>query len=128
MLVVTCPVCGVQSEEGDFHYGGQAHIRRPATTDADNVSDAEQRDYLFMRHNPRGLHFERWRCDRGCGKWFHAARDTMSLEFKAFYGISELPPLELMKAASGPWAAFFKDQIAALEGKPAGGSGAGGKR
>lgn len=128
MLVITCPVCGVQGEEGDFHYGGQAHIRRPATTDADNVSDAEQRDYLFVRHNPRGLHFERWRCDRGCGKWFHAARNTMSLEFKVCYGITELPPLEAMKAASGPWAEFFKDKITALEGKPAGRSGARRKR
>ena len=40
--------------------------------------DEEQRDYLFIRHNPKGLHFERWRCDRGCGKWFHAARDTVT--------------------------------------------------
>jgi sarcosine oxidase subunit delta len=123
MLVVTCPVCGVEGEEGDFHYGGQAHIRRPATTESDDISDAEQRDYLFIRHNPRGLHFERWRCDRGCGKWFHAARDTLSLDFKAYYGITELPPLELMKAASGPWATFFRDKIAALESKPAGKAG-----
>ncbi len=119
MLVITCPVCGVEGEEGDFHYGGQAHIRRPATSDPDNISDAEQRDYLFMRHNPKGLHFERWRCDRGCGKWFHAARDTMSLDFKACYGITELPPVDLMKAATGTWAAFFKDKITALEAKPA---------
>ena len=119
MIVITCPVCGVEGEEGDFHYGGQAHIRRPATSDPENISDAEQRDYLFMRLNPRGLHFERWRCDRGCGKWFHAARDTMSLDFKAYYGIAELPPVALMKAAEGPWAGFFKDKIAALEGKAA---------
>ena len=58
-----------------------------------------QRDYLFIRHNPKGLHFERWRCDRGCGKWFHAARDTVTMEFKAFYGIAELPPPELMAEA-----------------------------
>lgn len=120
MLVINCPVCGVEGEEGDFHYGGQAHIRRPATTDPDNISDAEQRDYLFWRHNPMGLHFERWRCDRGCGKWFHAARDTMSLEFKAYYPITELPPLELMKAATGPWADFFKEKIEAAEAKPGG--------
>ena len=55
-----------------------------------------------------GLHFERWRCDRGCGKWFHAARDTMTMEFKAFYGITELPPKALMKQAKGPWAEYFK--------------------
>jgi sarcosine oxidase subunit delta len=107
MLEIKCPVCGVVGEEGDFHAGGQAHIKRPATHDPHKVSDEEQRDYLFMRHNPKGLHFERWRCDRGCGKWFHAARDTVSLEFKAYYGIQKMPPMELMKQATGYWAEFF---------------------
>ena len=67
----------------------------PATTNPEGISDEAHRDYLFIRHNPKGLHFERWRCDRGCGKWFHAARDTVTMEFKAFYGITELPPVEL---------------------------------
>lgn len=112
MLIVHCHVCGAEGDETDFHYGGQAHITRPATRDPAHVSDAEQRDYLFMRHNPKGLHFERWRCDRGCGKWFHAARDTVTMEFKATYGIRELPPRALMEAATGEWAVFFKDKLA----------------
>ena len=70
----------------------------------------QQRDYLFIRHNPKGLHFERWRCDRGCGKWFHAARDTVTMEFKAFYGITELPPRELMEQAKGPMGRLFQGQ------------------
>ena len=111
MLTIKCPVCGVEGDETDFHYGHQAHIARPATIDPDNISDEQQCDYLFMRHNPKGLHFERWRCDRGCGKWFHAARDTMTMEFKATYGISELPPEELMRAATGEWAEFFRSRI-----------------
>jgi sarcosine oxidase, subunit delta len=111
MLTITCPVCGVEGEETDFHYGHQAHIARPATSDPDSIPDAAQADYLFLRHNPRGLHFERWRCDRGCGKWFHAARDTMTMEFKGFYGITELPPEPLMRAASGAWAAFFAPHL-----------------
>lgn len=117
MLTITCPVCGVEGEEGDFHYGGQAHIRRPATHDPAHVSDTEQRDYLFNRHNPKGLHFERWRCDRGCGKWFHAARDTVSLEFRATYGITELPPAELMREAKGFWAEYFRERLSAGETK-----------
>ena len=32
------------------------------------------------------------------------------MEFKASYGISELPPRELMEAATGEWAHFFKEQ------------------
>jgi sarcosine oxidase, subunit delta len=108
MLIVTCPVCKASGDETDFHYGGQAHVARPATSDPANITDQQQRDYLFIRHNPKGLHFERWRCDRGCGKWFHAARDTVTMEFKAFYGITELPPEDLQKAAKGPWADYFK--------------------
>jgi len=112
MLIIQCPVCGAEGDETDFHCGGQAHIARPATSDPDNIADGEQRDYLFMRFNPKGLHFERWRCDRGCGKWFHAARDTVSLEFKAYYGITDLPPADVMKQATGQWADFFKQATA----------------
>ena len=92
MLSITCPVCGVEGDETDFHYGGEAHIVRPATMDPEKVSDDAQRDYLYIRKNPRGLHHERWLCERGCGKWFHAARDTVTLEFKAYYGILDPAP------------------------------------
>ncbi len=108
MLLVTCPVCNATGDETDFHFGGQAHVARPATTDPTNITDQQQRDYLFIRHNPKGLHFERLRCDRGCGKWFHAARDTVTLEFKAFYGITELPSADVIAGAKGPWADYFK--------------------
>jgi hypothetical protein len=35
------------------------------------------------------------------------------MEFKAFYGITELPPRELMEAATGEWATYFKDKLKA---------------
>ena len=113
MLVVQCPICGVEGEETDFHCGGQAHIKRPATENPENIADQDHADYLFHRFNPRGLHFERWRCDRGCGKWFHAARDTQTMDFKGYYGITDLPPENLMKQATGHWAAFFKKAVKA---------------
>jgi sarcosine oxidase subunit delta len=112
MLLIRCHVCGAEGDETDFHYGGEAHVRRPATYDPADISDETQRDYLFLRRNPKGLHFERWRCDRGCGKWFNAARDTVTMVFEATYGIAELPPRELMAKASGEWAGFFKDKLA----------------
>jgi sarcosine oxidase, subunit delta len=96
MLVVTCPVCGASGDETDFHWGGQAHIARPATSDPAGISDRQQRDYLFVRHNPKGLHFERIR-------W-----DTMTMEFKAFYGVTQLPPEDVQKQAKGPWAEYFR--------------------
>ena len=54
MLLIKCPVCGVEGDETDFHYGGEAHVRRPASDHPDRVSDGEQRVYLFMRKNPSG--------------------------------------------------------------------------
>jgi len=108
MLIVTCPVCGAEGDETDFHFGGQAHIARPATSNPEGISDVQQRDYLFTRINAKGLHFERVRCDRGCGKWFNAARDTMTMDFKAFYGATELPPPDVMKQAKGGWAEYFE--------------------
>ena len=61
--------------------------------------------YLFGRINPKGLHFERARCDRpAAAEWFHIARDTMSMEIKApIYGITELPPPEIMALAGQGW-------------------------
>lgn len=81
MLRLTCPVCGVTGEETEFHAGGEAHLKRfgPGSTDEDF------RDYLFQRQNPRGVHFERWRHQYGCGKWFHAARCTQTLEVFGTY-------------------------------------------
>ena len=90
--------------------------RRPAIPD--HVSDDAQRDYLFMRKNPKGLHFERWRCDRGCGKWFHAARDTVTLEFKAFYGITELPPRDLWSRRPASGRFFSASQVHVMTGCP----------
>ena len=110
MLTLTCPVCGAHGDETDFHAGGEAHLRRPASHHPADVTDEAQRDYLFLRRNPKGLHFERWRCDRGCGKWFHAARDTVTMEFKAFYSVTGLPPDDVMALATGEWAACFKQR------------------
>jgi sarcosine oxidase, subunit delta len=111
MLLIKCHVCGVEVRRGiSTPVARPMSAARPAMIPATS-DDAEQRDYLFMRHNPKGLHFERWRCDRGCGKWFHAARDTVTMEFKATYGITELPPRDLMRQATGEWAAFFADRL-----------------
>lgn len=108
MLVITCPVCGVEGEEADFHCGGEGHIARPATENPNDITDDAQRDYMFMRKNPKGVHFERWRCDRGCGKWFHACRDTVSMEILGYYGITQKPPANLIKKADPLWSAHFE--------------------
>ena len=97
MLILTCPVCGVTAEETEFHGGGEAHLKRHGPGSA----DAQFEEYLFMRENPRGVHFERWRHVYGCGKWFHAARCTTTLEVFGTYPAQTLePPAELCKTIS----------------------------
>ena len=90
MLLIKCPVCGVEGDESEFTYGHQAHIERPGP----DCSDTEYEDYLFFRTNPKGDHAERWLHANGCGKWFHAIRNTVTMEFKAYYGITEQRPDE----------------------------------
>lgn len=88
MLILECPYCGVHAEETELHAGGEAHISR-ATVGSD---DAAFEHYLFTRKNPRGVHFERWRHVNGCGKWFHAARCTTTLEVFGTYAAQTFEP------------------------------------
>jgi sarcosine oxidase, subunit delta len=103
MLLLTCPCCGVSGEETEFHPGGEAHLRRAGP----EASDETFRDYLFQRRNPRGPHFERWRHAFGCGKWFHVARCTATLEVFGSYSaqVSEPPPeiLDRIRARHPAW-------------------------
>jgi sarcosine oxidase subunit delta len=97
MLILTCPVCGVTAEETEFHAGGEAHLKRFGPGSAEDDFES----YLFMRENPRGVHFERWRHVYGCGKWFHAARCTMTLEvFGTYPAQTTEPPRSLRDAIS----------------------------
>ena len=89
MLLIPCPWCG-EREETEFTGGGEAHIARPTSPAA--LSDDQWADYLFMRTNPKGLHFERWRHSHGCGRWFNAARDTVTDQILAVYRMGEKPP------------------------------------
>lgn len=93
MLILECPYCGLKADETELHAGGEAHLERfgPGSQDADFEA------YLFHRTNPRGVHFERWRHANGCGKWFHAARCTMTLEVFGTYSAQvSAPPKSLI--------------------------------
>jgi heterotetrameric sarcosine oxidase delta subunit len=89
MLLITCPFCGPR-DESEFSYGNEAHIARPVNSEA--LSDAEWADYLFMRKNPKGVHYERWNHARGCRRWFNVARHTVTHEILAVYRMGEQPP------------------------------------
>ena len=90
MLLIDCPWCGPR-EGIEFHYGGQAHIARPADPDA--LSDEDWADYLFMRDNIKGVQAERWAHAAGCRRWFNVLRDTVSHDIIAAYRMGEPPPV-----------------------------------
>ena len=89
MLLIECPWCGPRHQT-EFSYGGEAHIARP--DNAMEMSDDEWADYVFMRQNPKGTHYERWCHAHGCGQWFNAVRDTRNDQFHGVYKMGEEPP------------------------------------
>lgn len=95
MLTLHCPYCDIDADETELAPGGQAHLKRfgPGSDDADFQS------YLFDRANPVGVHFERWRHAYGCGKWFLAARDTMTLEVFGTYPAQVFEPPKAIEKA-----------------------------
>ncbi|WP_417691455.1 sarcosine oxidase subunit delta [Roseibium sp.] len=90
MLLITCPYCQETLPEAEFTYAGEAHIARPA--DPSSYSDEAWRDFLFVRSNVKGAHFERWRHFHGCGRFFNAVRDTVTDRFLTVYEAGEPKP------------------------------------
>ena len=106
MLILECPYCGVMADETELAPGGEAHLTRFGA----GSDEADFEGYLFHRKNPRGVHFERWRHAAGCGKWFHAARVTMTLQVFGTYSAQVVaPPKDLVakiKKARPDWEGF----------------------
>ncbi len=88
MLILGCPYCGVQADETELAPSGEAHLKRVGPDGSDDAFES----YLFDRANPKGVHFERWRHAAGCGKWFLAARNTVTLEVYGTYKAQTAEP------------------------------------
>lgn len=95
MLILTCPYCGTACDETELTAGGEAHLKRATVGDTDEAFES----YLFDRSNVKGVNFERWRHAYGCGKWFLAARDAMTLEVYATYPAQVPAPPKDVQAA-----------------------------
>lgn len=95
MLILTCPYCNVAADETELTPGGEAHLTRAGA----DATEAQLESYLFHRQNPRGVHFERWRHSYGCGKWFHAARCTVTLEVFGTYSAQTTAPPKAIEQA-----------------------------
>jgi sarcosine oxidase, subunit delta len=89
MLLINCPYCGPRPEL-EFRYCGEAHIAR--ADDPSKLDDEAWTAFLYVRSNPRGLHYERWRHIHGCARFFNAVRDTVSDFFVSTYAIGEPKP------------------------------------
>ena len=88
MLLIPCPHCGVRPEN-EFRYAGEAHIAR--ALDPASLDDAAWADFLYMRRNPKGRHFERWRHIHGCGRFFNCIRDTVTDRIERTYPAGTRP-------------------------------------
>ncbi len=89
MLLIPCPHCGPRPEI-EFRYAGEAHMARPQ-----NPVDSDDRawsEFLYVRTNPKGLHYERWRHNYGCARYFNAVRHTVSDRIVATYKAGEPRP------------------------------------
>ena len=93
MLIFKCPYCNVIADETELRAGGEAHIKRCGPRSSDD--DFER--YMFSRRNVKGVHFERWQHFNGCGRWFHAARCTVTLEVFGTYPAQTFEPPEEIK-------------------------------
>ena len=80
MLLIKCPYCEQERAEIEFSCVGEAHMQKPQ-----NADDAQWEKFLFLRTNTKGVHYERWYHVHGCGRFFNAARDTVSDRFILAY-------------------------------------------
>ena len=95
MLLIECPWCGAR-EQTEFSYHGEAHIARPESPDS--LGDAEWAAYLFMRKNPKGVHYERWMHAFGCRRFFNMARHTFTGEIYGTYPMGGDKPAAALAA------------------------------
>ncbi|MEX1057486.1 MAG: sarcosine oxidase subunit delta [Natronospirillum sp.] len=91
MFNIYCPYCEEYRSEEEFHAKGQAHLARPE--DPDNCTDEAWGEFLYFRHNPRGLHHELWVHAAGCRKFFNITRDTRSYQIMETYKIGQAPKI-----------------------------------
>lgn len=88
MLLIHCPHCG--SAPSWSSPTAAKPVARP--TEPAAVSDEDWAAYLYLRKNTKGVHAERWRHTRGCGRFFNALRDTTTDRILVTYKAGERAP------------------------------------
>jgi len=90
MLLIRCPYCEEERPELEFRNAGEAHVMR--SSHLADISDQEFEEFFFIRTNPKGVSYERWRHVHGCARFFNAVRDTISDKFLMTYKAGEPKP------------------------------------
>ena len=90
MLLIRCPYCEEERPELEFRHAGEAHVVRPENIS--QIPDEDFEKFFFIRSNPKGIIYERWRHVHGCGRFFNAVRDTVSDRFFLTYKAGEKRP------------------------------------
>lgn len=112
MLLIRCPYCEEERPELEFRNAGEAHIARP--TNMAEISDEAFETFFYIRSNPRGIAFERWRHVHGCARFFNAARDTLTDRFIMTYKAGE--PKPVLDATGSPVASTTAQPDTSKEG------------
>jgi len=73
-MLINCPHCG-ERPDNEFKVKGSADITRPEL-DPNATFDNDMLEYIYMRNNPRGHHYEFWHHEGGCRRWLVVERDT----------------------------------------------------
>ncbi len=100
MLLIRCPYCEQDLPELEFRHAGEAHVARP--TNLAEISDSDFEGFFFIRSNPKGIAYERWRHINGCGRFFNAVRDTVSDKFVTTYKAGQPKPALPAVGDTGP--------------------------
>jgi sarcosine oxidase, subunit delta len=108
MLLIRCPYCEEERPELEFRNAGEAHIARSANMAGESDDDFEK--FFFIRSNPKGIIYERWRHIHGCARFFNAVRDTVTDKFVMTYKVGDPRPDLASLAAS-----IAEREAAALE-------------
>jgi sarcosine oxidase subunit delta len=105
MLLIRCPYCEEERPELEFRHAGEAHIARSG--EMASISDEDFEKFFFIRSNPKGVVFERWRHVHGCARFFNAVRNTVTDKFYLTYKAGEpKPEIDFSVVDTGPaaWA------------------------
>ena len=97
MLLIRCPYCEEERPELEFRNAGEAHIARSANIAGESDDDFEK--FFFIRSNPKGIIYERWRHMHGCARFFNAVRDTVTDKFVMTYKAGEPKPSSCPRTA-----------------------------